>query len=315
MTVTADPVRRSPRIRLGINNCFAVKRWPDPEDWSTVVTDVLGLDLVQVSEDLLSLTADRAENLRTVERVRGVLDDSGIEVHSVFSGLAAYGRNLLLARSERAHAAALAWFEELIRAAHGLGGRGAGGFLGAFSVPDFIAGEAERLLARLFTDMRSLSETAQRYGLDFLLFENMSVEREYGHRIEEAKRIEASVSGAPVPWRLCLDVGHPFAIRDAHQRGGGLEPWLCEPWACTPVVQLQQTRWGQDQHAPFAGEPIEGQVEREKVLAAVSEWPADEVTLLLEIIPSHEAADDLVLEDLRASVDYWREGISCLAKR
>ena len=37
------------RIQLGINTCFAVKRWPLPEDWAPIVRDELGLQLVQHS--------------------------------------------------------------------------------------------------------------------------------------------------------------------------------------------------------------------------------------------------------------------------
>ena len=41
--------------RLGINTCFAVKRWPQPERWATLVRDEFGLDLVQHSLDLVDL--------------------------------------------------------------------------------------------------------------------------------------------------------------------------------------------------------------------------------------------------------------------
>ena len=30
-------------VRLGIDTCFAVKRWPRPEDWAPIVADRLGL--------------------------------------------------------------------------------------------------------------------------------------------------------------------------------------------------------------------------------------------------------------------------------
>ena len=33
--------------RLGINNCFAVKRWPRPDDWASIVRNDLGLVLVE----------------------------------------------------------------------------------------------------------------------------------------------------------------------------------------------------------------------------------------------------------------------------
>jgi hypothetical protein len=32
------------RHRLGINTCFAVKRWPEPKCWAEIVRDRLGLD-------------------------------------------------------------------------------------------------------------------------------------------------------------------------------------------------------------------------------------------------------------------------------
>jgi hypothetical protein len=40
-------------VRLGIDTCFAVKRWPRVEDWAPLVRDRLGLRLVQHSFDLV----------------------------------------------------------------------------------------------------------------------------------------------------------------------------------------------------------------------------------------------------------------------
>ncbi len=48
-------------FRLGINTCFAVKRWPQPQRWAAVVRDDLGLDLVQHSFDLVDLDAAGAD--------------------------------------------------------------------------------------------------------------------------------------------------------------------------------------------------------------------------------------------------------------
>ena len=47
-------MRTELRARLGINNCFAVKRWPRPGDWAAIVADDLGLDTVELSLDLLA---------------------------------------------------------------------------------------------------------------------------------------------------------------------------------------------------------------------------------------------------------------------
>ena len=47
-------------VRLGIDTCFAVKRWPRPEDWAPIVADRLGLRLVEHSFDLVDPDDDMA---------------------------------------------------------------------------------------------------------------------------------------------------------------------------------------------------------------------------------------------------------------
>ena len=44
------------KLQLGINNCFAVKRWPQPHEWTEIVRAELGLELVQHSLDLSDLS-------------------------------------------------------------------------------------------------------------------------------------------------------------------------------------------------------------------------------------------------------------------
>ena len=66
-------------FRLGINTCFAVKRWPEPEEWAAIVRDDLGLDLVQHSLDLADVAASddlllsQAQAVRTLASIRALL--------------------------------------------------------------------------------------------------------------------------------------------------------------------------------------------------------------------------------------------------
>ena len=94
--------------RLGINTCFAVKRWPQPERWAALVRDELGLDLVQHGLDLVDLDAPPGEVAGQAEQVRAACAAAGLTLHSTFTGLAAYSSNLLLhpdpAARERARA-------------------------------------------------------------------------------------------------------------------------------------------------------------------------------------------------------------------
>ena len=43
-------------VTLGINTCFALKRWPRPADWASVVRNDLGLEFVELSLDLIDST-------------------------------------------------------------------------------------------------------------------------------------------------------------------------------------------------------------------------------------------------------------------
>ena len=38
---------------VGVNLCFAIKRWPEPEQWARIVADELGVASVQFTMDLI----------------------------------------------------------------------------------------------------------------------------------------------------------------------------------------------------------------------------------------------------------------------
>ena len=66
-------MRTEMRARLGINNCFAVKRWPRPDDWAAIVKNDLGLDTVELSLDLLTGPDTPAGRDRMTEQTRAAL--------------------------------------------------------------------------------------------------------------------------------------------------------------------------------------------------------------------------------------------------
>lgn len=299
-----------PHIRLGINTCFAVKRWPEPMNWARLVAEDLGLDAVQLSLDLLPFGFDLAPAADYARRAKEAATEFGIELHSLFTGLGAYSSGLLMSDSPADRASALAWYRSVIDLAAIAGARGAGGHLGALSVP--AASDPAIAYARheeLKRSMVHLADAAADAGLDHLQFENLTVIREYGHSLEEARDLEHSLRDCRVPWVLCLDVGHPGAL-PADSESNDVAAWLKEPWLSTPVVQLQQAPAGSDAHGPFTlAANANGLVKRDEVLDAIEGWNADEVFLFFEVIPSHEQPTEAVLEGLRESVSYWREGI------
>lgn len=294
---------------LGVNNCFAVKRWPSPHDWLPVVADILRVRHCQFSLDLLPVTTDLAFQRQFAARVGSAAKDHGVQIHSSFTGLAAYRSCLLAADDAEERTQAERWYRHVIDMTALMGGAMAGGHVGAFSVATYR--DATRRTSRqkhLIDAMHRLAEHAAASGLTALMFENLAVTREYGHTIEEAVALERELEGSAVPWVLCLDLGHPAALRTGTD-SDDLVQWLRAPWRRQSILQLQQSQRGSDRHGPFTSQSnSNGLVDHDLVYAGLNagSWSSP-VHAFLEVIPAHELDDDQALQDMVESVDYWRE--------
>ena len=295
--------------RLGINTCFAVKRWPQPERWARLVRDELGLDLVQHSLDLVDLDAPVAAVTDQATRLQAACEGAGLALHSTFTGLAAYSSNLLLHPDRTARDRARNWYRRVIGFTSDAGAQSAGGHIGAFSVEDYRDRARRALLwDELRESLAGLAGYARDRGLSSLLAENLAAAREPS-TMAMIESLLTDGDPAHVPVMLCLDVGHQCVPGIA---GADRDPyaWLERLGARAPVVQLQQTDGRADHHSPFTPETnAAGIIEPAKVLAALDRSGAAGVTLILEMIPPFEQDDDQVLADLRQSAAYWRAAL------
>jgi D-erythrulose 1-phosphate 3-epimerase len=285
---------------LGINNCFAVKRWPMPAEWAQIVGDELGLGLVQHSLDL---------GLGGAPEIRAACERFGLRVDSVFTGLVAYSSGSMLSPSPAERASGAQLWDASIQLAAALGASSFGGHVGSLSRADADdqARRRERWseLDRRLDDLRAI---AHAHGLDALLVENMACDREPS-RIVELEGLIRDGEGDRAGVALCLDVGHQCVPGTT---GPDADPyaWLRRMGRRTRVVHLQQSDAAGDHHWPFtAACNARGRIEAPRVLAALADSGAEDVSLILEVIPPFEADDRQVLEDLRESVGYWRDAI------
>jgi sugar phosphate isomerase/epimerase len=297
-----------PNLHLGINTCFAVKRWPEPQRWLRIVKE-FGLDCCQFSFDLIDPLLDETVTAAYADTAREQAAAEGIFIHSAFTGLAAYSWSQLLHPDEAMREAAMRWYERAIDFTARLGASGMGGHLGAFSAQD-AADEARQrlLLAELEQRLTTLSRYAAQRGLNFLLFENMAVPREWGYSIEQAQQLTGlALDGVPLV--LCLDLGHPCALHTGTASDDYLA-WLNVSWPHTPILHLQQSDRTGDHHWPFTTAcNAQGLVQAPAVLDALQHWPARDIYLFLEPIHPFEADDNIVLQDLHESVQYWRDAM------
>ncbi len=297
------------KVTLGINNCFAVKRWPRPDEWAQVVRGELGLDAVQHCLDLTDLGGD-VDLDAEAGAVRTACDGAGLRIHSVFTGLVAYSANLMLAPDDAERRRGFELWSRAIMLAARLGAASAGGHVGSLSRPE--ADDAERRALRwseLRVRLAELSGLASQLGLQALLVENMACDREPS-RISEVESLLSHGTSSHVPVTLCLDIGHQCV---PGTEGDDADPyaWLRRLGPRTTVVHLQQSDAHADHHWPFtAAYNAQGRIRAAAVLDALVASGVEEATLMLEVVPSFEAADAVVLSDLRESVVYWRDAMS-----
>ena len=298
------------RFELGINTCFAVKRWPLARSWAELVRRELDLGLVQHSLDLVDLGTGARSRQAQADEVRIACTELGIRLHSTFTGLVAYSSNLLLHPDGKARRRAEAWFGRAIEFSARAGALSTGGHVGALSVLDAEdAGRARTLRRGMNASVQRLAALARTAGLDHLLIENLAPAREPS-TFEWVESILSAGSADRVPVRLCLDVGHLCTPGTAGAERDPYE-WLRRFGSRASTIHLQQSDAAADHHWPFTPEAnAAGRIQASKVLDALEESGAEEVALILEVIPAFEADDRQVLSDLRISVDYWREALA-----
>ncbi len=295
------------RLELGINTCFAVKRWPLAADWAPIVRDRLGLRLVEHSFDLVDLAGGSIP--AQAAEVTAAARQFGLTVRSTFTGLAAYSSNLLLSPNldDRAHAQE--WFERAIVFSEGVGAVATGGHFGAFSVSDWHdpVRRPERWKG-LRAALHQLAAEARAHGQEALVVENLASAREPS-TMAMIRDLLTEGDGGHVPIRLALDVGHMCV---AGTSGAERDPyaWLSELGREAFEIQLQQSDAEGDHHWPFTpAANARGRIEADRVIDALGESGVEDLPLVLEIIPAFEQDDAAVLDDLAASVDYWLEAL------
>jgi D-erythrulose 1-phosphate 3-epimerase len=297
------------RIVLGINNCFAVKRWPEPEQWAAVIRENLQMDTVQFSLDLVDLAMSENDLARKAALIRDACKKADIQLHSVFTGLCAYQSNLLLAPdpAERKHW--LEWYRKAVMFTAELGCVQVGGHVGALSLADYEDASRREMILQSYADsIHTLSDYAKQAGIRTLLLECMPVSREMTADVDSAIAFhDRTQEASSLPVSLCLDTGHQCAaVNQGAERSFG--HWVERLGNRVSMFHLQQNNGEWDQHLAFTPQTQQdGVIHADDILGRIS--PENNPDLFLEIIPAHEACDRSVLTDLSLSGQYWRQAV------
>jgi hypothetical protein len=258
---------------LGINTCFAVKRWPEPEEWARIVSEEFGLKAVQFTFDLMDPRAGAGVVASYIDHTRIACDRQGLTIHSTFTGFIPYMGNLLLHPEPAFREDAKAWFKAAIE-----------------------------VTARM-----KVASTGGYFGLESLLIEPMAGWREPPTGIGESLAL-ADMKTA-VPLRIAIDLGHQIA---KGREGDDLDPyaWLKKVSPKAGVIHLQQSNDRYDMHQAFTPEANKtGRIDPKRAVAAIRASGAEKAVLMFEVIHACEEDEKKVLQEIRSSVDQWREAL------
>lgn len=290
--------------RLGINLGFAVNKYPEPEVWTKIVAEELGLHYVQFVADLLSPHVPEAYLKSQMDRIVTCKNHYGIGIESLFTSTFTRVNHLMHPDEEMRKY----WFETFQRYLE-IGAKfGAKTFGSHFGILTFASYEDQKqrefLVEEGVKGWQKLSFYAKELGYDSLIFEPMSVPREMGNTIAGARALMDRVnSNCGVPMKICLDVGHaPHPQeRDPYQ-------WIRELGSHAPVIHLQQTVLNRSNHSPFTPEHNKtGIITGEKVMEAVAASGLKDALFLFEISHrEHYDTEFRIIQDLKESVHYWR---------
>lgn len=298
------------KVKLGINCGFAINRFPEPEVWVRIVGQELGLRYVQFVADLLNPFLPYRVIEQQVNKIKSLADKYNVNIDTTFTS--AFTRvNHLMHPEPLVRDAWFQWYKDFLFMSAALGARGGGSHFGILSVND-LENRKEEITEIAIGLWNQLSHLGAELGLEFLMFEPMSIPREMACTIKETWELYDKVNqNAKIPIKLCLDVDHGFSLSPDPR---DIDPyaWLEEFGKISPVVHIKQSLLDKGGHWPFTSEYNErGKVIPQKVIEALERSGADDVVLLLEI--SHRErypAEGRVVSDLKESVEYWREYVS-----
>jgi len=292
---------------LGTNLGFATNRFPEADEWARIVSQEFGFSTVQLVADLLNPFWPDEILQSEVQRIREASARYGIRIDSLMTST--YTRvNHLMYPYPEFRQAWLQWFYRFADLAAGFGARAIGSHFGIMSMREVAdPGSYQRRVDDAVSLWQQVSKHAREVGLEYIFFETMSIPREMGWTVAEAKMLRERVNAdAGAPMYYCLDTGHA-----PHPDERDPYLWLRELASGSRIVHLQQTEWGHSRHWPFTDEyNARGILSADRVLQTLVDNGAEDIFLAFEI--SHREryeVEPTVIPELRESARYWRRHV------
>ena len=295
--------------RLGINTGFAVNRYSEPDEWVRIVGDKLGLNIAQFTADMLNVNLPTDIVYKQIGLIQKACQLYNVEITSTFTG--AFTRvNHLAHPDPDIRKYWVSWFKRFVDLSVDLGSKSMGSHFGIFTHLDNNNPQTRYIRRQQNIDgWHDIANYAKNKGLDFISWEPMSISREQGETISEARRLQRDVNiNSPLPFKMCLDVDHGD-LSSLDSRDTDPYEWMDEFAIESPLIHLKQTSIDKPGHWPFVNEYNKvGRIQPDELVGKLVNKKVLNVDLLLEPgFKEREPSDSTVVEVLKESVEFWRQ--------
>jgi len=294
--------------RLGLNTGFAVNRYSDPMSWCKLVNKC-ELNYVQLTADLINPSLPNYIIDEQIKQINYWKKNFKIEITSTFTG--AFTRlNHLTHPDKNIRLYWLKWFKKFADITVRLECDTMGSHFGILTAKDYNNKLIfEEMKNEAINSWHEIGRYGKKIGLKQILWEPMSVGREFGETIEKCTKLQDELNqNSPIPIKICLDVDHGD-ISSVNSDDYNPYKWLEKFCDQSPVIHLKQSSNNKSGHWPFTKEYNKtGKIIPQKILNILKQNKISNVDLILELsFKEREPWDSSIESSLIESVKYWKK--------
>jgi len=310
MKLEKQYIKQNNNVFLSLNTGFAVNRFTSLDYFAEFISEFLKIDHLQLTSDFMMMNMDNKNILRHLKKLEKVLIKKNIKINSTFTG--AYSRLNHLSHPDKEHQNFwIKWFKNFFYYSKKFGASYSGSHLG-------IAGIDEKkvlnsiLRKRLLRNWNILSEYAYKIGLKGIIWEPMSIDREFGEKINKTKEINTLLNkNTRLPFYLCLDIAHGD---ETSNNKSDYNPYdlIDKLSKISPVIHLKQKVKNNHAHLPFTKKNNKsGIVKGKKIINILNKKKIKKrIELSLELsFKEREKVESKMFSDLKESIIYWKKVI------
>ena len=293
---------------LSISTNPLVNRYAWPKELIEVVGREIGIGHVQMTHEFVNPSWPAATLGPLVSQMAAACAAEGVKVTSMMTG--PYGRLNHFGHPDKAvRDYYVQWFKTLCEIAGDLGCPVIGTQFAILTYGDYDDPERRDETMRIaLACWPEVAGHGKRHGLEWLLWEPMSVGRELGHTLKDTAALQdwIDADGLPIPLKPMVDIDHGDV--------SSLDPADTDPfaWARTfatrsPIIHIKQSSMNKGGHWPFTRTHNEnGRIQPDRLISEIRAGGGTDNELCLELaFREREPTDRQVVAAMRESVEFW----------